>query len=99
MSSPLMSALTAIARIAPSGRRRILPPMPIDLASQARGCRTEPRHESCGVSTQAGDCSIRQAEPMTVRTLVLLRHAKAETPGELPDFDRQLTEKGNADAD
>ena len=36
---------------------------------------------------------------MTVRTLVLLRHAKAETPGELPDFDRQLTGKGDADAD
>jgi phosphohistidine phosphatase len=36
---------------------------------------------------------------MTERTLVLLRHAKAETPGELPDFDRQLTDKGNADAD
>jgi phosphohistidine phosphatase len=36
---------------------------------------------------------------MTVRTLVLLRHAKAETPGELPDFDRRLTEKGDADAD
>jgi len=36
---------------------------------------------------------------MTVRTLVLLRHAKAETPGELPDFERRLTEKGDADAD
>lgn len=36
---------------------------------------------------------------MTVRTLVLLRHAKAETPGELLDFDRRLTEKGDADAD
>jgi phosphohistidine phosphatase len=36
---------------------------------------------------------------MTARTLVLLRHAKAETPGELPDFERSLTEKGEADAD
>ena len=36
---------------------------------------------------------------MTVRTLVLLRHAKAETPGELPDFERRLTEKGRSDAD
>jgi phosphohistidine phosphatase len=36
---------------------------------------------------------------MSARTLVLLRHAKAETPGELPDFDRQLTDGGRADAD
>jgi phosphohistidine phosphatase len=36
---------------------------------------------------------------MTARTLVLLRHAKAETPGELPDFDRGLTGKGQSDAD
>jgi len=36
---------------------------------------------------------------MTPRTLVLLRHAKAETPGELLDFDRRLTVKGEADAD
>ncbi|MEV4640784.1 histidine phosphatase family protein [Actinoplanes sp. NPDC049548] len=35
---------------------------------------------------------------MSARTLVLLRHAKAETPGELPDFDRQLTDRGRADA-
>jgi phosphohistidine phosphatase len=36
---------------------------------------------------------------MTVRTLVLLRHAKAETPGELPDFERRLTTRGESDAD
>jgi phosphohistidine phosphatase len=36
---------------------------------------------------------------MTLRTLILLRHAKAETPGELPDFDRGLTERGLSDAD
>ncbi|AGZ38376.1 SixA phosphatase family protein [Actinoplanes friuliensis] len=36
---------------------------------------------------------------MTVRTLVLLRHAKAETPGELPDFDRHLTAAGRSAAD
>ena len=36
---------------------------------------------------------------MTARTLVLLRHAKAETPGEKPDFERRLTTKGEADAD
>ena len=35
---------------------------------------------------------------MTSRKLVLLRHAKAETPGELLDFDRQLTDRGRADA-
>ena len=35
---------------------------------------------------------------MTSRKLVLLRHAKAETPGELPDFERQLTERGRSDA-
>jgi phosphohistidine phosphatase len=36
---------------------------------------------------------------MTVRTLVLLRHAKAETPGELRDFERRLTTRGESDAD
>ncbi|MFI7596351.1 SixA phosphatase family protein [Actinoplanes sp. NPDC049681] len=35
---------------------------------------------------------------MSARTLVLLRHAKAETPGELPDFERRLTDRGRADA-
>jgi phosphohistidine phosphatase len=34
-----------------------------------------------------------------MRTLVLLRHAKAETPGDDPDFDRKLTEVGEVDAD
>jgi phosphohistidine phosphatase len=36
---------------------------------------------------------------MTERTLVLLRHAKAETPGDGPDFERDLAERGRADAD
>jgi phosphohistidine phosphatase len=36
---------------------------------------------------------------MTARTLVLLRHAKAETPGDRSDIDRRLTAKGEADAD
>ena len=36
---------------------------------------------------------------MTDRTLVILRHAKAETPGEEPDFDRRLTSRGETDAD
>ena len=36
---------------------------------------------------------------MTTRTLILLRHAKAETPGALDDFDRALTERGGNDAD
>ena len=36
---------------------------------------------------------------MSARTLVLLRHAKAETPGELPDFERRLTTRGESDAD
>ena len=35
---------------------------------------------------------------MTVRTLVLLRHAKAETPGERPDHQRRLTTAGEAAA-
>jgi phosphohistidine phosphatase len=35
---------------------------------------------------------------MTGRTLVLLRHAKAETPGDLLDVDRHLTARGRADA-
>ena len=36
---------------------------------------------------------------MTARTLVLLRHAKAQTPDDGPDFDRRLTERGQNDAD
>jgi phosphohistidine phosphatase len=36
---------------------------------------------------------------MTERTLVLLRHARAETPDELLDFERRLTQTGQADAD
>jgi phosphohistidine phosphatase len=32
------------------------------------------------------------------RTLVLLRHAKAESPGAGADFDRRLTPRGHADA-
>ncbi|WP_189079936.1 SixA phosphatase family protein [Mangrovihabitans endophyticus] len=36
---------------------------------------------------------------MTARTLILLRHAKAETPGELTDIDRRLTTQGETDAD
>lgn len=36
---------------------------------------------------------------MTVRTLVLLRHAKAVTPGDGPDFKRKLSKRGEADAD
>jgi phosphohistidine phosphatase len=35
---------------------------------------------------------------MTARTLVLLRHAKAETPGGNLDFERRLTEGGEVDA-
>ncbi|MFC7528917.1 SixA phosphatase family protein [Actinoplanes sp. GCM10030250] len=36
---------------------------------------------------------------MTSRTLILLRHAKAETPGDFPDYDRALSERGESDAD
>lgn len=36
---------------------------------------------------------------MISRTLILLRHAKAETPGDLVDFDRALTGRGESDAD
>ena len=35
---------------------------------------------------------------MTARTLVLLRHAKAETPGDEMDVERALTDRGQADA-
>jgi phosphohistidine phosphatase len=35
---------------------------------------------------------------MTARTLVLLRHAKAESPDDLLDFERRLTRAGAADA-
>ena len=36
---------------------------------------------------------------MTARTLVLLRHAKAEHPDNKIDFDRELTSRGETDAD
>jgi phosphohistidine phosphatase len=36
---------------------------------------------------------------MTARTLVLLRHAKTETPDGRADFSRRLTKTGEADAD
>ena len=36
---------------------------------------------------------------MTTRTLILLRHAKAETPGDIDDYDRALTDRGRSDAD
>ncbi|WP_250000645.1 histidine phosphatase family protein [Actinoplanes sp. M2I2] len=36
---------------------------------------------------------------MTLRTLVLLRHAKAERPDGLADLDRKLTTTGETDAD
>lgn len=35
---------------------------------------------------------------MTARTLILLRHAKAQHPAGLPDLDRPLTDRGHADA-
>jgi phosphohistidine phosphatase len=35
---------------------------------------------------------------MTARTLVLLRHAKADRPAGLADVDRPLTDRGHADA-
>lgn len=35
---------------------------------------------------------------MTGRTLIMLRHAKAETPGTMRDFDRQLSSRGRMDA-
>jgi phosphohistidine phosphatase len=35
---------------------------------------------------------------MTPRTLILLRHAKAETPGDIADYDRALTTRGDSDA-
>jgi phosphohistidine phosphatase len=35
---------------------------------------------------------------MTDRSIVLLRHAKAERPAATPDFERRLTTRGHADA-
>jgi phosphohistidine phosphatase len=35
---------------------------------------------------------------MTTRTLVILRHAKAEGPNRVTDMERSLTERGHADA-
>lgn len=36
---------------------------------------------------------------MTARTLILMRHAKAETPDGKPDFERRLTKRGQKDAE
>src|SRR4029453_374030 len=55
-----------------------------------------PRQCVDGVFTQAPENSIGQADRM--RTLVLLRHAKAETPGDKPDFERELAHRGRRDA-
>jgi phosphohistidine phosphatase len=41
---------------------------------------------------------IRQAEPMTDRRIVLLRHAKTERSGGGSDIERPLTARGRADA-
>ena len=41
---------------------------------------------------------MRQAVPVTTRTLVLLRHGKSEHPGGVADFDRALTERGQRDS-
>src|SRR5690606_21935701 len=42
--------------------------------------------------------AFRPAMRMTVRTLVLLRHAKAERPPGVADADRPLSPRGHADA-
>jgi phosphohistidine phosphatase len=44
--------------------------------------------------TQSGKLDV-----MTTHTVVLLRHAKAETPGDGPDFTRTLADRGRSDAD
>lgn len=51
-----------------------------------------------GVFTPPYQSSIGHAKGMTARTLVLMRHAKAETPGDKPDFNRQLTKRGRSDS-
>src|SRR5690349_11171223 len=100
MSMPLMWAFTANARIAPSAIRKILPPMPIRALLGSRLPRGAGPRSMCDTGVYpAPESSIGQAGSMTARTLVLLRHAKAETPGGRPDFERRLTTKGQADAD
>jgi phosphohistidine phosphatase len=37
-------------------------------------------------------------DAMSIRTLVILRHAKAANPEGVPDVDRPLTDRGRADA-
>jgi phosphohistidine phosphatase len=64
-----------------------------------RGGKVNQARTSMSVFTQARQSSIGQADRMTERTLVLLRHAKAEEHGVKPDFERRLTDKGLADAD
>src|SRR5262249_13960879 len=86
-------AFTANARIAPTARRKMLPPMPT-MSSQSS--------HKCGAvrwSTRLSGSLIRHAKDMTTsRTLVILRHAKAEAPNRAADLERSLTERGHADA-
>src|SRR3954451_3376626 len=65
MSRPLMSALTANARIAPKARRKMLPPMPIGpslVMPPEEGGMVERSRTSMSVFTPAAESVIRQAE-------------------------------------
>jgi phosphohistidine phosphatase len=61
-----------------------------------------PRHrnpQSGKLTASQGKKGMPRRFSMTARTLVLLRHAKAETPGDKPDFERELTDRGRRDSD
>src|SRR4051794_11057573 len=65
MSRPLMSALTANARIAPNARRKMLPPMPIGpslVMPPEEGGMVDRSRTSMSVFTPAAESVIRQAE-------------------------------------
>jgi phosphohistidine phosphatase len=70
----------------------------MDAAERLSGIRNH-GHTSMACLPRHANPQSGKLVPMTARTLILLRHAKTETPGERPDFDRRLTEKGRADAD
>jgi phosphohistidine phosphatase len=68
-------------------------------ATEGRAAYENHGHTSMACLPRHANPQSGKLTPMTARTLILLRHAKAETPGAPPDFRRRLTEKGRSDAD
>ena len=91
-----MLTSTANARIAPTRSERCFHRCPL---CRLLGCR---RQRGCSVLTRraypGGPTNQASCPAMSVRTLVSVRHAKAERPDGVADIERTLTERGHADA-